>query len=86
MKDCRVRSDSHIFQEKQADNVMDKLCLRYKNSDDERLWRDITFCLSLLPFKSEKSYRKLLDYMPLYQDKLHEEGVSRLFTDIIVKV
>ncbi|KAI8577831.1 hypothetical protein K450DRAFT_250238 [Umbelopsis ramanniana AG] len=72
--------------EKQAENVMDKLCLRYKNCDDERLWRDITFCLSLLPFKSEKSYRKLLEYMPLYQDKLHEEGVSKLFTEIIVKV
>jgi condensin complex subunit 1 len=65
---------------------MDKLCLRYKNCDDERLWRDITYCLSLLPFKSEKSFRKLLEYMPLYQDKLHEETVYKLFTDIIAKV
>lgn len=65
---------------------MDKLCLRYKNCDDERLCRDITYCLSLLPFKTEKSYHKLLGYMPLYQDKLHEETVYKLFTEIIAKV
>lgn len=71
--------------DKQAENVMDKLCLRYKNCDDERLCRDITYCLSLLPFKTEKSYHKLLGYMPLYQDKLHEETVYKLFTEIIAK-
>lgn len=66
--------------------MVDKLCQRFVNTDDQRIWRDIAFCLSLLPFKSEKSYRKLLENMPGYQDKLHEESVHRSFMEIIAKV
>lgn len=66
--------------------MVDKLCQRFANTDDERVWRDIAFCLSLLPFKSERSFRKLLEGMPLYQDKLHEESVHKSFLEIIAKV
>lgn len=66
--------------------MVDKLCQRFVNTDDQRIWRDIAFCLSLLPFKSEKSYRKLMENMAGYQDKLHEESVHRSFMEIIAKV
>ncbi|KAF7729652.1 Condensin complex subunit [Apophysomyces ossiformis] len=71
--------------EKQAENVIDKLCQRFQNTDDARIWRDIAFCLSLLPFKSERSFRKLLENLSTYQDKLHEESVLKSFMEIIAK-
>ncbi|KAI9006529.1 condensin complex component cnd1 [Phycomyces nitens] len=71
--------------EKQAENVIDKLCQRFQNTSDKRVWRDIAFCLSLMPFKSDRSFRKLLEGMPAYQDKLHEEAVHRSFLEIVAK-
>ncbi|CAO3608092.1 unnamed protein product [Cunninghamella echinulata] len=70
---------------KHAENVIDKLCQRFQNADEERGWRDIAFCLSLLPFKTERAFRKLLDALPYYQDKLHEESVLKSFKEIISK-
>lgn len=65
--------------------MVDKLCQRFQNAEEGRGWRDIAFCLSLLPYKTEKSYRKLLDGLPYYQDKLHEESVHKYFLEIIAK-
>ena len=48
-------------QEKQAENIVEKLCQRFRLSDDPRQWRDIAFCLSLLPFKSERSVKRLIE-------------------------
>lgn len=73
-------------QDKQAENVVEKLCQRFRNAEGERAWRDISLCLSLLPYKSEKSFKKLLEGMPNYQDKVHEEVVYKNFTDIVAKV
>ena len=65
---------------------MEKLVLRFKNTFEERQWRDIAFCLSQLPFSSEKSFKKLVELQPLYQDKLSDEFVYKCFCDIINKV
>ncbi|ORZ04942.1 non-SMC mitotic condensation complex subunit 1-domain-containing protein [Absidia repens] len=70
---------------KHAENVVDKLCQRFQNAEEGRGWRDIAFCLSLLPYKTEKSYRKLLEGLPYYQDKLNEESVHKYFLEIIAK-
>jgi condensin complex subunit 1 len=53
---------------------------------DERQWRDITYCISLLPFKSDRSFKKLVEGLPYYQDKLHEPVVFQRFQDILQKV
>lgn len=65
---------------------MEKLCQRFRLSEDPRQWRDIAFCLSLLPFKSERSVKKLIEGLQFYRDKLHEETVFRLFQEILAKV
>lgn len=75
-----------IEKEKQAEAIVEKLCQRFRLATEERQWRDISFCLSLLPFKSERSMKKLIEGLPFYQDKLHEETVSRRFTEILTKV
>ena len=74
------------MKEKQAENIVEKLCQRFRLSEESRQWRDIAFCLSLLPFKSEKSVKKLIEGLPFYQDKLHEEAVFDRFNEILVKV
>ena len=74
------------MQEKQAENIVEKLCQRFRLSEDPRQWRDIAFCLSLLPFKSERSIKKLIEGLPFYQDKLHEEVVFARFSEILAKV
>ncbi|KAF9269363.1 hypothetical protein L218DRAFT_1072228 [Marasmius fiardii PR-910] len=74
-----------IEKEKQAENIVDKLCQRFRATDSPRQWRDIAFCLSLLPYKSEKSIKKLVESLPTYQDKLHAEGVYEKFSEILTK-
>ena len=49
-------------------------------------WHDVTFCLSLLLAKSERSMKKIIDGLPFYCDKLHKEGVYAHFQEIFVKV
>lgn len=65
---CRSQLYAHplngrsiILQERQAESIIEKLCQRFRIVTDERQWRDIAFCMSLLPFKSEKSVKKLVE-------------------------
>lgn len=74
------------MQEKQAEAIVEKLCQRFRLIAEPRQWRDIAFCLSLLPFKSERSVKKLIEGLPFYQDKLHEETVFNRFNEILTKV
>ncbi|EKM51723.1 uncharacterized protein PHACADRAFT_150370 [Phanerochaete carnosa HHB-10118-sp] len=74
-----------IEKEKQAENIVEKLCQRFRLSEESRQWRDIAFCLSLLPFKSERSVKKLVEGLPFYRDKLHEEDVYARFQEILAK-
>jgi condensin complex subunit 1 len=75
-----------VNKDKQNETIVEKLCLRFKNAEDRRLWRDIGFCLTLIPFSSEKSVKKLMDALPLYQDKLHEPLLYKYIQEIIAKV
>ncbi|KAH9836066.1 non-SMC mitotic condensation complex subunit 1-domain-containing protein [Rhodofomes roseus] len=74
-----------IEKEKQAENIVEKLCQRFRLTEDPRQWRDIAFCLSLLPFKSERSVKKLIEGLQFYRDKLHEETVFSRFQEILTK-
>ncbi|OXG96186.1 condensin complex subunit 1 [Cryptococcus neoformans A5-35-17] len=74
-----------IEKDKQAEAIVEKLCQRFRLSTDERQWRDISYCLSLLPFKSERSLKRLIEGLPFYQDKLHEETVFKRFVEILAK-
>ncbi|KAG0240937.1 Condensin complex subunit [Actinomortierella wolfii] len=74
-----------LIKDRSMENMIEKLCQRFKNTDEPRGWRDIAFCLSMLPFKNERSFKKLLEGFPHFQDKLHEEQVHRYMLDIINK-
>lgn len=83
--DVRCDSADGAHQEKQAENLVEKLCQRFRDTTDEKQWRNIAFCLSLLPYKSERSLKKLIEALPFYQDKLREEKVFERFTEILQK-
>jgi hypothetical protein len=74
-----------FIKDKQSDNMVDKLCQRFKNTNDARQWRDTSFCLSLLPYKNERSIKKLMDALPLYQETLFDDVVYKHFGDMLVK-
>ncbi|KAF9092669.1 Condensin complex subunit [Mortierella sp. AD031] len=74
-----------LIKEKNMDSMTEKLCQRFKNTDKPRGWRDIAFCLSMLPFKTEKSFKRLLEGFPNYQDKVYEEQVFKSLMDIVAK-
>ncbi|KAF6764466.1 condensin [Ephemerocybe angulata] len=74
-----------IEKEKQAESIIEKLCQRFRATETPRQWRDIAFCLSELPFKSERSVKKLIEGLQFYRDKLHEPEVFAKFTAILTK-
>ncbi|KAG0336529.1 Condensin complex subunit [Podila humilis] len=74
-----------LIKDKTMDSMIEKLCQRFKNTDEPRGWRDIAFCLSMLPYRSEKSFKRLLEGFPNYQDKVHEEAVYKYLCDIVTK-
>ncbi|KAI9479008.1 condensin complex non-SMC subunit Cnd1 [Coemansia sp. RSA 989] len=71
--------------DRQTDNVVEKLCQRMRNTTDARQCRDLAYCMALLPYKSERSVRRLLDGMQCYQHKLADNVVYKHFSDIASK-
>ncbi|KAG2008786.1 condensin [Coprinopsis cinerea AmutBmut pab1-1] len=74
-----------FIKDKQSDAIVEKLCGRFQLSESPRQWRDIAYCLSLLPYKSERSVKKLIEGLQFYRDKLHEKGVYDKFMEILNK-
>ncbi|KAG0259844.1 Condensin complex subunit [Actinomortierella ambigua] len=74
-----------LIKDRTMENMIEKLCQRFKNTEEPRGWRDIAFCLSMLPFKNERSFKRLLEGFSHFQDKLHEEQVHKYMLDIINK-
>lgn len=74
-----------IDKERQAENVIEKLCQRFRLTTEPRQWRDIAYCLSLLPYRSERSVKKLVEGLPYYQDKLYNSDVYKRFAEILAK-
>lgn len=64
-----------IDKSQHIDRLVDKLCGRFKDTDDERHWADLAYCLSLLKY-SDKSMSKLYDKFDCYKDKLCIESVK----------
>ncbi|GAA6010798.1 hypothetical protein JCM11491_002951 [Sporobolomyces phaffii] len=75
-----------VDKKKEAESIVEKLCQRFTSTTEARQWRDIAFCLSLLPFNSDAAVKKLTEGLPFYQDKLHEETVYKRFGEILTKI
>lgn len=71
-----------IQKDRQVESLVEKLCYRFKITNLERQWRDVAYCLSLLNH-SEKTIKKLIEYMPNYRDKIQYDEVYECFKAII---
>merc|ERR1712106_487502 len=63
-----------IEKDKLVENLVEKLCHRFRATRTQRQWRDIAFCLSLLQY-SDRGLKKLNENIGCWSDKLHEDFV-----------
>lgn len=71
-----------INKDKQIESLVEKLCLRFRVTTEQRQWRDIAFCLSLLSY-NEKTIRKLSDNIGCFKDKIQYDEILGSFKTII---
>jgi condensin complex subunit 1 len=71
-----------ISKDRQVEGLVEKLCFRFKVTEQERQWRDIAYCLSLLNY-TEKTIKKLMDNIVLFKDKVQVQEVYDFFKMII---
>lgn len=71
-----------IQKDRQVESLVEKLCLRFRVTVEERQWRDIAYCLSLLNY-TEKTIKKLIDNVQYFKDKVQVDEVYESFKTII---
>lgn len=71
-----------ISKDRQIEGLVDKLCCRFKITQQERQWRDIAYCLSLLSY-NEKTMKKLTDNIVTFKDKVQVQEIYDYFRTII---
>ncbi|XP_021694016.1 condensin complex subunit 1 isoform X2 [Aedes aegypti] len=71
-----------INKDKQIESLVEKLCLRFRVTSEQRQWRDIAFCLSLLSY-NEKTIKKLSENIGCFKDKVQYDEIHASFKTII---
>lgn len=71
-----------INKDRQVESLVEKLCFRFKITAQERQWRDIAYCLSLLNY-NEKTIKKLMENVKFFKDKVQVQEVYDSFRTII---
>jgi len=66
----------------QIDSLVDKLCSRFMDTDNERQWADLAYCLSLLKY-SDKTMTTFMEKFEFYKDKLCVDSVKESITSIV---
>ncbi|XP_012566984.1 condensin complex subunit 1 isoform X1 [Hydra vulgaris] len=74
-----------IQKDKHSESLIEKLCHRYRVTRTDRQWRDLSYCLSLLPY-NEKSFKKLIENIGCFQSQLSDDEIYNCFTTIVAKL
>lgn len=64
------------------ENLVDRFCIKFPNSEDEYKCRNIAYCLSLINY-NDKGLRRLLDKFHYYKHTLLNDKVYAIFQQII---
>ncbi|EME27605.1 Condensin complex subunit 1 [Galdieria sulphuraria] len=75
---------SFIDKERHTEGLVERICQRFRLSDDVSCWRSLAYCLSLLSY-SERTIGKLSSMLKYYGDKLHDAVVFQTFCNIVSK-
>ncbi|NWU98702.1 CND1 protein, partial [Upupa epops] len=76
---------SYITKDKQTESLVEKLCQRFRIARTERQYRDLSYCLTLLPI-SERGLHKLQDNYNCFADKLQDPAVYSCFQTVLARV
>lgn len=68
----------YISKDRQTETILDKLCLKMKNSPNPIEWRNTAFCLSQIKY-SEKLFQRLFDHFELYKDKVFQSPEVKVY-------
>ncbi|XP_054674617.1 condensin complex subunit 1 isoform X3 [Grus americana] len=75
---------SYITKDKQTESLVEKLCQRFRTARTERQYRDLSYCLTLLPI-SERGLHKLQDNFDCFADKLQTPAVYSCFQTVLAR-
>ncbi|XP_075620114.1 condensin complex subunit 1 isoform X1 [Balearica regulorum gibbericeps] len=75
---------SYITKDKQTESLVEKLCQRFRTARTERQYRDLSYCLTLLPI-SERGLHKLQDNFDCFADKLQDPAVYSCFQTVLAR-
>ncbi|XP_077533008.1 condensin complex subunit 1-like [Haemaphysalis longicornis] len=73
---------SCVNKEKDLENFVEKLCFRFLTMTSERQWRDLAYCMSLIPY-GERGIKKLYENIVCFGDKLQVDAVYESIMSII---
>lgn len=66
--------------------MVDKLCQRFPNITVQQQAYDIAYCISLIPYKSDRTFKKLIENLKLYQVRMGDPTFFGYINDSIAKV
>ncbi|KAL4444819.1 hypothetical protein ABPG74_016027 [Tetrahymena malaccensis] len=75
----------YLEKDKYSETLVEKLCVRFQNSQNQREWRNCSFCLSQLSY-NEKGLRKLIEFYENYREKLNDSEIMENFQNILIKL
>jgi len=75
---------SFIDKERHTEGLVERICQRFRLSNEPSCWRNLSYCLNLLSY-SERTIGKLANMIKYYGDKLHDAVVFQTFCSIISK-
>uniref|UniRef100_A0A8C4U7W2 Condensin complex subunit 1 n=1 Tax=Falco tinnunculus TaxID=100819 RepID=A0A8C4U7W2_FALTI len=75
---------SYISKDKQRESLVEKLCQRFRTVRTDRQYRDLSYCLTLLPL-SEQGLQKLHDNFDCFADKLQDPAVYSCFQTLLAR-
>ncbi|KAK4878019.1 hypothetical protein RN001_010525 [Aquatica leii] len=73
---------SLIDKNKQMENLVERFCGKFRITEDDYMYRNIAFCLSLIQY-NEKGLRNLLDSFGYYKNILQNDDVYGYFKQIL---
>ncbi|NWI50130.1 CND1 protein, partial [Calyptomena viridis] len=75
---------SYITKDKQTESLVEKLCQRFRTARTERQYKELSYCLTLLPV-SERGLHKLQDNFDCFADKLQDPAVYSCFQNVLAR-
>lgn len=65
------------------ESLVAKLCVRFRVSTmSVRQWYDLAYCLSIMNY-NDKALRILIENVPTFKEKLHDQKVYNYFKHIV---